>query len=98
MMIVLFTLLSRNKLHITFVQGLICGLAIDHIPGPSTCQVRALVFGDLLPLRGQVFPSPPPLHTLVPTLCRGLVSGFAIGRLPGPRLARPGPLCLHPLP
>ena len=55
--------------HVSFVQGLVCGLAIDHIPGPSTCQVRALVFGDLLPLRGQVFPSPPPLHTLVPTLC-----------------------------
>ena len=65
-----FPPLPPAHLHVSFVQGLICGLAIGHIPGPSTCQVRALVFGDLLPPGGQAFPSHPPLHTLVSTLYR----------------------------
>jgi len=26
--------ICQHNLHVSFVQGLICGLAIDHIPGP----------------------------------------------------------------
>ena len=65
-----FPPLPPAHLHVSFVQGLICGLAIDHIPGPQLARSGPLCLVTFCLSEARPFP-PLPLHPFVPTLYRG---------------------------
>ena len=68
-----FPPLPPAHLHVSFVQGLICGLAIDHIPGPQLARSGPLCLVTFCLSEARPFPPlrlPP--YTPVYLLCTGV--------------------------